>query len=417
MNAKQKAMVLAVGAALAAPCVQAQVTSKANSEWDFYGKFYPELTHMSGKDNTVGTTVSTLSRGLSAANTPGFTSRWEMQVNNTYIGFRGHKDLGSGLRGIWQLETAVAIDEANGDPLANRNSFVGLAGNFGTVRLGNMDTPFKEAGDELGFLSVSSGNFVSTSNIMRKVGFNNNSAASFHLRRANSIDFTSPEFFGGLTYRGAYSIGAPDEAGTFVNGRQPRVASMSVVWEKGPWYLAAAHEAHFDLFGGSNQFAVGNARRNTEDTDVHSKDNATQLTAEYKIGVHAIEVDYIVKQYKEDADSSSTATAGRFMEYKNTAWMVVWQARWSKQWRTAAHYLKANEGSCKQLITSCTTTGLGGTQISAGVSYYLDPNFFLYGLYSVVNNGDGAVFENLESGRPSVGTTITQGAVGVTYTF
>ena len=59
MNAKQKAMVLAVGAALAAPCAHAQIKSKANSEWDFYGKFYPELTHQSGKGATAaGTPVS-----------------------------------------------------------------------------------------------------------------------------------------------------------------------------------------------------------------------------------------------------------------------------------------------------------------------------------------------------------------------
>lgn len=418
MNAKQKVMVLAVGAALAAPCAQAQVTSKAGSDWEFYGKFYPEFTHMAGKDNTPpGTTVSTLSRGLSAAGTSGFTSRTEMQVNNSYLGFRGQKNLGGGLHGIWQLETAVAIDQGDGDPLGNRNTFAGLSGGFGTVRLGNMDTPFKEAGDELGFLGVSSGNFVSTSNIMRKVGFNNNSSASFHLRRANSIDYTSPEFFGGLTYRGAYSIGAPDEAGTFVNGRKPSVVSMSVVWEKGPWYLAAANETHFDLFGGSNQFAVGNARRNTEDTSVHSKDVATQLTAEYKLGAHTFEVDYIVKQYKEDADSSPTAAAGRFMEYKNAAWMLVWEGRWSKQWRTAAHYLKASEGTCKQLAANCTTTGLDGSQYSLGVSYYLDPSFYLFALYSVLDNGAGAVFENLESGRPNVGETITQGAVGLTYRF
>jgi predicted porin len=434
MSLNRKAMVLAVGAALAAPGAYAQVTSKAGSDWEFYGKFYPELTHMSGKNATkTGTTVSSLSGSTSATGVSGFVNRTEMQVSNSYIGFRGGKDLGGGLRGIWQLESAVAIDQGDGDPLANRDTFAGLSGSFGTIRLGNMDTPFKKAGDELGFLGISSGNFVTTSNVMRKVGFNNNSASSFNLRRANAIDFASPKFFGGLTYGVQYSIGNPDEAGTLTANppRNPRVVSMALKYEAGPFYFAAAHETHFDMFGGSNQFraasatlnadgtistSAASALRNTEDPAVNSKDTAVQLTAEYKIGGHTIEVDYIRKEYKEN--SGNSGVAGRFENAKNDAWMVVWEARWSSQWRTTAHYIKADAGTCtRSLGTACTTTGLEATQISAGVAYFLDPNFYLFALYSVIDNGVGARYENLESGRPATGEDITQYAVGLTYIF
>ncbi len=433
MNAKQKAMVLAVGAALAAPCAHAQVKSNAGSDWEFYGKFYPELTRMVGTSPTAsGTAVPSLSANPNG--TSGFNNRMEMQVSNSYLGFRGQKDLGGGYRGIWQLETAVGIDQGDGDPLGNRDTFAGLTGGFGTIRFGNMDTPFKKAGDTLGFMGVSSGNFVSTSNVMRKVGFNNNSASSFHLRRANAIDFASVDFFGGLTYGMQYSIGNPDEAGTMTTSppRDPRVVSMALKWQRGPVYLAAMHETHFDMFGGSNQFRAASATlnadgsistsavsplRNTEDPGVHSKDTASQFTVEYKIGGgHSVEADYIMKNYRETPVNSVTPN-GRFQAYKNNAWMVVWDGRWSNQWRTAAHYLKSNAGSCERFNATCNTTGLDGTQISAGVSYYIDPNFALFGLYSVLKNGTGARYEDLESGRPSVGEDITQYAVGVSYTF
>jgi general bacterial porin, GBP family len=432
MKFTRRAMVLAVGAALAAPCAYAQVKSKAGSDWEFYGKFYPEITRVTGDSPTAaGTPVSTLSSNPNGVS--GFTHRSEMEVSNSYIGFRGYKDLGNGFQGIWQLESAVAIDQGDGDPLANRDSFAGLTSPyFGTIRLGNMDTPFKKAGDVLGFLGVSSGNFVSTSNVMRKVGFNNNSASSFHLRRANAVDFASQTFFGGLTFGAQYSTGNPDE-GTSITAnppRNPRVVSMALKWERGPLYAAVMYETHFDMFGGSNQFRAASstlnadgtittqaadAKRNTDDPNVNSKDTAAQVAVVYKIGEHSFEADYISKKYDENGENSGVN--GRFQTYKNGAYQFVWEARWSPQWRTAAHYIKANAGTCTRFNAACTTDGLDATQISVGVAYYLDPSYSLFALYSVINNGKSARYENMESGRPSVGEDITQYAFGISYSF
>ena len=101
MSLNRKAMVLAVGTALAAPAAYAQVTSKAGSEWEFYGKFYPEYARISGDSpSPVGTTVSTLS--AAATGTTTLVNRNEMLVGNTYIGFRGGKSLGRGMKAIWQ---------------------------------------------------------------------------------------------------------------------------------------------------------------------------------------------------------------------------------------------------------------------------------------------------------------------------
>ncbi|POZ62319.1 porin [Chromobacterium alticapitis] len=59
------------------------------------------------------------------------------------IGFKGAEDLGNGLKTIWQVETGFGIDGQARDgsssgTFANRNSFIGLQGSFGTVRLGNV---------------------------------------------------------------------------------------------------------------------------------------------------------------------------------------------------------------------------------------------------------------------------------------
>jgi len=422
MSLNRKAMALAVGAALAAPAAYSQTSDK----WEIYGKFYPEFTHASGTGASSGASSSTL--GTAPAGTNATISRWEMQVNNTYIGFRGERTIGRGLKAIGQLETSVPLDEgqvaAGSNTLintfGNRDSFAGLAGDWGTVRLGNMDTPFKKYGDTVGFLGVSSGNFVSPNNVMRRSGGGgSSSASSFNLRRANAIDFASPTF-GGVQVGVQYSIGNPTEAGVGaaapanagINGtsRFPRVVSLGVKWEQGPIYLAAATETHFDLFGGSA--TAGGAGSNAANLAVNSKDTAVQLTAVYKIGVHSIEADVNAKRYREPGATAVNA----FGEYKNNAYEVVWEARWTTQWRTALSYIKATAGSCSVVSAGCSTTGLDGTQLSAGVSYFLDPSTYLFGLFSRLTNGSAARFSN-STQTPNAGEDITQGAFGIAYSF
>ena len=98
MSLNRKAMALAVGAALAAPAAYSQTSDK----WEIYGKFYPEITHQGSQGVTgAGSTVSELS--IAATGTNGITNRSEMQISNTYLGFRGSKDLGRGMKAIGQL--------------------------------------------------------------------------------------------------------------------------------------------------------------------------------------------------------------------------------------------------------------------------------------------------------------------------
>jgi predicted porin len=418
MKINRKVMAFAVGGALAAPGAYAQVTSKAGSDWEFYGKFYPELTHASGTGATApGTTGLSSLVGTLGGNA--IVSRWEMQPSNTYLGFRGSKDIGQGSKAIWQLEQAVSVDQGDGKPLGNRDTFVGVSSGYGTIRLGNMDTPFKKAGDVLGFLGVSSGNFVSTSNMLRKTGFGASSSSSFHLRRANAVDLASPKILGGLSTAAQYSIGNPDET-TITNSpkRNPHVASWTVKWEQGPLYAAFMQEAHFDLFGGSKNAPA--AASNAADAGVRSKDIANQVAVVYKIGPHSFEADYIKKSYKENAEGSVAANpTGRFVNYKNNTWMLVVDSRWNSKWRTAAHYIRSGAGSCELFNATCTTNGLEGTQISVGAAYYLDPAMYIFGLASKVTNDQAARFNNSTQGptAPNPGEDIKQGSIGLAYIF
>lgn len=56
------------------------------------------------------------------------------------IGFKGEEDLGNGLKAIWQVEQSVSLDKKSGknSQWASRDSFIGVATPFGTVRAGTL---------------------------------------------------------------------------------------------------------------------------------------------------------------------------------------------------------------------------------------------------------------------------------------
>src|SRR6185369_9470163 len=152
-----KALVLAIGAALAIPCAFAQKGGGANKDDDsdsvvvLYGKIYPEIVREKGKDATPAS--CTIASGClatfaqQATGSGSIITRNEMESSNSRFGVRGHERLGGELRAIWQLETEFHVD-SNDSRFAQRDSYVGLKHNkFGTVKLGRFDTPFKEYGD------------------------------------------------------------------------------------------------------------------------------------------------------------------------------------------------------------------------------------------------------------------------------
>lgn len=60
------------------------------------------------------------------------------------LGFKGSEDLGNGLKAIWKYEMSYDVDEGGAIGGA-RNSYLGLAGGFGTMLVGRHDTPAKVA--------------------------------------------------------------------------------------------------------------------------------------------------------------------------------------------------------------------------------------------------------------------------------
>ncbi len=58
------------------------------------------------------------------------------------IGFKGQEDLGNGLKTIWQVEQGVSLDGDANKGWSSNETFIGLAGQFGQIRIGNLKNIF-----------------------------------------------------------------------------------------------------------------------------------------------------------------------------------------------------------------------------------------------------------------------------------
>lgn len=107
----------------------------------------------------------------------------ELKSNASRFGLKGDYALEDGLKVVYQLEWEVdPSDEANEKNIKARNQFVGLAGNFGEVRVGRHDTALKMAQGKLDLFSDYEGDI--------KVLWKGENRVS------NSISYFSPSFSG-----------------------------------------------------------------------------------------------------------------------------------------------------------------------------------------------------------------------------
>ena len=107
----------------------------------------------------------------------------------------------------------------------------------------------------------------------------------------------------------------------------------------------------------------------------------------------------------------------RFQNYQHVTWAVGVDQGFGA-WRFAAQYIRGNEGSCSLTgAATCSTTGLTGWLLNAGVRYRFDRQTFIYAIASKLYNGDSTRYENWAAADPARGADIYQTALGISYTF
>lgn len=153
-----------------------------------------------------------------------------MSSNSSRLGFRGTEDLGGDLKAIFQIESSVNPDAGTGT-LSGRDSFVGLAGNWGKVRLGIMDDPFKGMGE---FTDRFKGTGLEDDGTIAALG---GGGGGFTRRQINSLRYDSPVIGG---FKGELQYGMEDEAPV-----NPKTSlSLAGTYTLGKLKLGAAYQQH-----------------------------------------------------------------------------------------------------------------------------------------------------------------------------
>src|SRR5256885_7372445 len=215
---------------------------------------------------------------------------WQPDIssNLSYFGFRGDHDIGGGYKMVFQVETQVDVSatpgpspvnqasEGNTDNkvlgrLGSRHSFPGVAGNFGALKLGKTDAPYKLSTARMDPFSATVGDYNS---IIGNSGGDNR--AEFDTRLSHAIWYESNKM-GAFSYSVLFApgqnrasdnsnnaSGEPDctgggggqgsgitpagvgsvNIGPCTDGSFGDAFSVAGVYEAGPLYGIVAYELH-----------------------------------------------------------------------------------------------------------------------------------------------------------------------------
>jgi len=252
------------------------------------------------------------------------------------IGFKGVEDLGNGLKAVFQSEFGIGIDQtAAGTTSAtwtNRNSYVGLAGGFGTVVAGRLD------GVRYGifntydpFAGGTIGNFTQM---------------TLQVDRAdNAIAYISPNFSGfGLVLAYSSNIAGPEP---IANDGAAQLHTIMGTYDNGPISARLDYEEVV--------------------TGLASKTWVATAAGSYDFGV--VKVSALLDQIKNK-------DAG----LKQQAWLIGAKAPVGK------FTLKAAVGGVKDKIVSDANS----IKWALGADYALSKRTYLYANYGQIKNDDGA---------------------------
>jgi predicted porin len=397
---KKTAVALAVGAVFASP-----VLAQTGSGIEIYGRLYPATASFKADGATAAGEIPS---NLVVGTGDNLAQRWSVDAYNSRFGFRGREDLGGGLSAIFQMEQRVRLDDGGSSFFANRDSWVGLAGGFGSFKFGNFDTIHNDYGNVTNVFGIKSGHFVSSTSLITDSGLGGG-GVGFDVRRANSMKYETPGFGGfqaGLSY-------SPDEAkgnpGRTINAT---LWAAAVKYDAGPLYLSMQYERHNDAFDGS---VTSGLTTNATTPGASSRDTSTRFSVRYDLTRnHRIAGDIGRLNYKEQGQ----AAAGRFESYKHVSSQIGWEASWGGPWRTALTYARATSGSCSLSGgVDCSTAGLQSSEWVVAGAYDFSKRSFLYAGFARLNLGESAVYDNWTNGTPSRGSTVTQWGVGLQHRF
>jgi predicted porin len=367
---------------------------------DFYGKLYPEwLMQRYGTPSARGTVVGNMGTlrndtTVLAKDASPKADTDDHEWSNSYVAVRG-RGSGAGLEFGYDLQALIDLQGNMLDNLRTRDAFayVGTPA-LGRLAVGRMDSIYKEFGDRVRMLGITSGNFVSTSRVLSGVGWRGRGETTFHNRRSNMVTWYGPRW-GGVEIGASHSF----DAARAVPGGEASLRAAGIRWGRGPWYAALATEVHRDWLpvsmGDLDSAPAAESILNRAATAA-SRDQAWRLSFAWSGGDWRVATDWARLRYTEtDAED----LPGKFRRYRNATWAISAEYKWSDALRLAANHARGSAGSCELSAgVACSTQGLGGHQTSLGAMYRLTPLLSVFALASHYGNRDAAYYGSAPQG-------------------
>lgn len=317
-------------------------------------------------------------------------------------GFRGSENLGGGLSAIFQLEAGFSSDTGAGGGFT-RESWVGLQGNFGTLRLGYGLTPYD---DVLGWAHHQGANSWENRNnglsggagFAKRDLFTNYTAASnctssaFDARYGNSVSYQTPTV-GGFMLRTQYAI-IGENAGTKCTGWD-----TSVRFAQGPFRLGVAFAQHNNFTGLGSVVALHDQQ-------------AMRAYASFNAGPVMIDGTIEQARYKP----ASGTLKYRYWEIGALAPMGPWT--FGVQYSSRDKGLAAGYNPLTQALTVNAATlaqwdNGGGKHLSLTADYALSRRTTLRGYYTTLENERTIINPTTLGGK----TKINAFALGLWHNF
>lgn len=305
-----------------------------------------------------------------------------LSSNSSRLGFKAEKEFDN-LTAFAQIETEINFAQGEGSVWAGRDTFVGLKGNYGQVKAGRFDSPFKAARNPVNFFGDMVGD-------IRNVTRSGN--LRFDERNPNTIEYQTPKF-NGFVVAAAVSLHEGASAGTVTtaadgsskkgDNNKNQAYDVSLSYKEGPIDFAAAYETYQDdaSRGGRDAFRVAAAYK---------------ITPEFNLG--AI---YQLSQHDDEKANPDVSVYGIAGDYKLTSKTSV---------------------RGQYLIRDVDAADSNSDLIALGLEHRLDSSFRVYGNVATVLNDKKASRTPWEQARTN-NVTGTAGedalalSVGMRYDF
>lgn len=285
--------------------------------------------------------------------------------NSSGFGFRGSETLAGGWKAQFQIEGGINVDAGSGG-VNSRDTYVGLAGPLGMLRLGFMTTPMRALGGRMNFVPGS----TSIANNIGVMTTLNGLHAGLNSRLANSVQYTLPAPAGWAPTL----LWSPGEARP--QGFNDRTLGAGVNYEKTSWFLGWAYENR----RAQQKLALGD-----------SSDWENRLVLRHAIGAWSIDAGW-------DRLGSRGLFGAGHGSVQRDAWTagVMWRhvrhdlmLHWSQAHRVRCAGAAAGKGQCAAASIGAT----GARQVSLLYHYTLSKRSILGLFYTRIFNDGQALYD------------------------